>query len=213
MTEQQYADFLNTLNSTQIATLGIAGLAGGITLSSGQYFSSQPNRACGNVNASDAQAAQRLYAYSDWAGLRPMSILEFNKASYGPLQPIAGNHGAGANYNYAAWGSSGRPTGYDNGITCCTLINVGFYGSSATDRIGSGASYYGVLDLTGNATEPVVGLSNLGYGSANGNGILSASGLSDVQGWSSSLLIWIDMDDNWISSIQFRGFRFVRSAE
>lgn len=213
MTEQQYADFLNTLGATQIATLGIAGLPGGITLTNGQYFSSQPNRACGNSNASTLLPANRLLAYSDWAGLRPMTILEFNKASYGPLQPIAGNYGAGTNYNYAAWGSSGRPTGYDGQTTNNTLVNVGFYGSSITDRTGSGASYYGLLDLTGNASEPVVGLSNLGYGSANGNGILSASGLSDEQGWSSSLLIWIDMDDNWASSIQFRGFRYVRSAE
>ena len=40
LSEQQYADFLNTLTSTQISTLGVAGT--NITLSNGQYFSSRP---------------------------------------------------------------------------------------------------------------------------------------------------------------------------
>jgi hypothetical protein len=83
MTEQQYADFLNTLTASQITTLGVAGTS--ITLTNGQYFTSTPNKACGNSNTN------RFLAYADWSGVRPMSVLEFNKALHGPL--LAANNG------------------------------------------------------------------------------------------------------------------------
>ncbi len=67
LSENQYADFLNTLTSIQITTLGIAG--SNITLNNGQYFSSTPYRACGNSTVA------RLLAYTDWSCLRPMSYL------------------------------------------------------------------------------------------------------------------------------------------
>jgi hypothetical protein len=79
MTEQQYADFLNTLTTNQITNLGIAG--DGITLSNGQYFSATPNKSCGGSTVT------RLCAYADWSGVRPMSYLEFNKVCYGPFKP------------------------------------------------------------------------------------------------------------------------------
>jgi hypothetical protein len=83
MSEQQYADFLNTLTPAQISTIGIAGSS--ITLTNGQYFSANPNRACSNADG------KKVLAYADWSGLRPMSFLEFNKIDNGPYQPALKN--------------------------------------------------------------------------------------------------------------------------
>jgi hypothetical protein len=76
MSEQQYADFLNCLTPTQRGTLGVAGST--ITQTAGQYFASLPNQVCAGANAN------RVLAYADWAGLRPMSYLEYQKALNGP---------------------------------------------------------------------------------------------------------------------------------
>ena len=76
MSEQQYADFLNCLTPTQRSTLGVAGAT--ITQTAGQYFASLPNQVCAGANA------DRVLAYADWAGLRPMSYLEYQKALNGP---------------------------------------------------------------------------------------------------------------------------------
>jgi hypothetical protein len=206
LTEQQYADFLNTLTSTQQTSLGIAG--SGIAINNGQYFSSTPNLACSYATT------DRILAYADWSGVRPMSFLEFNKASYGTLQPVPNGSGG-----YAAFGENGNTSNFSFGAT-----NVGYAANATSTRSSAGASYYGILELTGSLTEPVVKLNYTLFTNSNGDGLLSVSGTADVSTWSNesywsnaSMLLSID---NWFQSPDFllysdvlAGFRYVRSAE
>jgi hypothetical protein len=204
LTEQQYADFLNTLTSTQINTLGVAGT--GITLSVGQYFSSTPNKACGNSTPA------RLLSYADWSGIRPISFLEFNKASYGPEQPIFTNLIWDANFGlkgYPAW----RASSFPNGLTGI-VRDAGASSSSTSTRETSGSSYYGVMELTGNLREPVIKLHGFDFSTSNGNGFLSAEGKSDISTWlSNDNLSYVDQCLTKFWSPTFRGFRYCRSAE
>jgi hypothetical protein len=190
MSEQQYSDFLNTLTAIQITNIGVAG--SNISLSNGQYFSSTPNYALVYSNEN------KLFAYADWCGLRPMTFLEFNKASYGPYLPIFGNRAypAGGNEQYLSYGG-----------------NVGSMATSTTDRTTSGATYYGILDFTGSAREPVVSLNYLNFTNQNGNGSLNSQGQTDILNWIGSAIKYIDetYSGNWNSSVY--GFRYVRSAE
>jgi hypothetical protein len=214
LSEQQYADFLNTLTNTQITTLGAAGT--GITLTSGQYFSSTPNKACGNSN--DA----RFFAYADWSGLRPMTVLEMNKASYGPLQPVYRDNtiwcAYGATlYSYPAWGgasavSGACPTSLPGNPGQAVLQNVGYNASGSSDRVSSGASYYGIMDLTWNANEPVVRLSSFSFNSTNGNGEILSTGTTDVSTWNSSSIFYWEQAYRQYGGQNY-GFRYVRSAE
>jgi hypothetical protein len=217
LTEQQYADFLNTLTSNQITTLGIAGL--NITLINGQYFSSTPNTACGYGTAN------RILSYSDWSGVRPMSFLEINKASYGPFQPVffKSNSGCNSSECYEITGGTvyakyGYPTS-GNGNFIIGLSNVGSLANSTTTKAQSGASYYGIIDLTGNAKEPVVPLSFINYTISNGNGVLGATGTADNPQWNTIMIKHIEFSktstgcnssSNWSTEL---GFRYVRSAE
>ena len=214
MTEQQYADFLNTLTATQVTTLGLAGT--GITLNGGQYFSSTPNKACNNAST------ERLFAYADWSGVRPMSCLEFNKASYGPLQPVSINYFGNSccNHGYVAWGSSN--SGPDNFAT--TATEVGYADSPNSTKASAGASYFGILELTGSALEPVVRLISTSFTSSNGNGVLSSSGTSDIVSWlngfayddPNAMMIFIDQHNDGANQPYGSpnyGFRYVRSAE
>jgi hypothetical protein len=222
LSEQQYADFLNTLTSAQITTLGVAGT--GITLTNGQYFSSTPNKACGN------STAIRLLAYADWSGVRPMTLLEFNKVSYGPLQPIYYEVACNAGLNayiikgYPAW-SANSAGGCNYASNGAPLANVGSFANTTSTRVQAGASYYGVLDLTGNAHEPVVKMNYFTFQNTNGNGILASNGNADVNNWNSTTMtMYIDMICSGYSTSSFSncyqifiaskyGFRYVRSAE
>lgn len=196
MSEQQYADFLNTLTATQITTLGVAGI--NITLTSGQYFTSTPNSACGVSNAS------RLFAYADWSGLRPINFLEFNKASYGPSLPFFSSN----LYGYTASNSSVIP----NNWTPQFPKDVGYSANNASTRGQAGASYYGLMDLTGNAHEPVVAVNNFTFDGQNGNGVLLPNGNSDVPNWDTTSIIYVDQANRQYVIARF-GFRYARSAE
>ena len=192
--------------------------------------------ACGNATE------QRVLAYAIWSGMRPMTILEFNKASYGPQLPVLNyswnyislqnptnqqsvNSGI---YGYPAWcdaTSFSIPSVYSlyrNGLS-----NVGSMATSTSTRSKSGASYYGIMDLTGNAVEPVVKLTNFNFTSQNGKGILSLNGNSfNTSNWNPNMLIFVDQVQAIVPYNQFNqlqtssgnnnslnGFRYVRSAE
>jgi hypothetical protein len=241
LTEQQYADFLNTLQTNQQVNLVGAGL--NITFNNGLYYSSQPNQACGSSNG------MRFLAFADWSGLRPISILEFNKASYGPFQPI-GYSGVNhirrtspscpsccqswlfvndqfLDYFVTLYPASGDKVFYyaGNGINQYyggigditqrdRLFDVGSLANQNSNKLSAGASYYGILDLTGNAIEPVVRLENISnFSSVNGDGSLSVNGSSNVPFWPlSSQINYIDMYLFWLIDTR-QGFRYVRSAE
>jgi hypothetical protein len=214
LSEQQFADFLNTLTSNQISTIGVP--VSSIFKNNNSYNVSSPNKALGNSNA------MRVLSYADWSGLRPMSFLEFNKASYGPEQPLLVCPGCFAICGYPA-----------NRGTCCfndggqgfTLIDVGSFANSTSTRDQSSSSYYGILDLTGNAHEPVVKLSAFSFSKINGDGNLSPNGSNNVNNWTVDMLDYVDMlrnenafcgsggpQWNWFSDSKY-GFRYVRSAE
>ena len=199
LSEQQYADFLNTLDATQVASLGVAGE--NISLVNGQYYSSTPTRAC----AFGTQ--KRMLAYADWSGVRPMTHLEFNKASYGPLQPVSLTVNYTSQYinsgsysfilSYPAWGSnwSGGTygTGPENHHYTYPLVDVSYFSGANTSRAQAGASYYGVLGLTGNAHEPVVKNNHFSFDGSHGDGILANNGYADVASWDENKIMYVDM--------------------
>jgi hypothetical protein len=211
LTEQQYADFLNTLTTTQKETLGVAGTT--ITSTNGDYFSANPTKACGN------STPIRLLAFADWSGVRPMSILEFNKASYGPLLP---EYSSFTGYN--AWNQKYTVNSYTNNHNSTPyyssgsgIIEVGSYDSETSSREESGATYYGMMDFTGNVVEACVNLINYTFTNANGNGVLGSTGATDVATWSSTMILYIDQiqsyDYDMNQTLTYGGFRYVRSAE
>ena len=126
LTEQQYADFFNTLTATQKTALGVAGNS--ITLTNGEYFSANPTAACAN------SSSNMLLAYADWSGVRPMTVLEFNKVSNGPLMPNTIN----PTY-YGIWDFSGYPI-----EPCVGLINYAFTKSNGNGVLAS----TGATDIT-----------------------------------------------------------------
>ena len=226
ISQQQYVDFLNTLTYTQQAARTIvapSNAAGTPALSSGNAnrngvdiqspgtASTIPAIYACNLNGTgtfnesdDGQhiacnylSWDDLTAYLDWAALRPMTELEYEKSCRGNQNPTASEY---------AWGNTSATavTGLSNANNMSetasnTSANIAFtnafptgpvrngiFATSSPSRTNSGAAYYGNMELSGNLWERVVTLGNATgrtFSGVHGNGTLTSSGEADVSGW------------------------------
>lgn len=158
--------------------------------------SDRPHRALGYISWMD------LAAFLDWAALRPMTELEFEKAARGPVLPTAGefawgstaltaastisagdetgsetatNSGVNAHFNDTALSGGDAVNGadYQKGP-----LRNGIFAGPSPSRGNSGAGYYGAFELSGNLKERVVTIGNsagLNFLGTNGDGVLSTA--------------------------------------
>jgi len=191
MSQGQYVDFLNTLSYDQQSArvqnptntvgnnafndvttdvnrytikIGTAGVNNSVPR---VYITVRPDRANNYMNWQDG------CAYSDWAGLRMLSELEYEKAGRGFLNAVA---------NELAWGTTTGTfgttiSGTENGTETLTDANanysnisatksggdaavgpvrVGIHATANSTRVQAGSSYFGVMDMTGNVFEMYV---------------------------------------------------------
>jgi len=137
-----------------------------------------------------------LLAYLDWSGLRPMSELELEKACRGSLIPVAGEFAWGTNVATAV--ASVTNAGANNEISATANANInynnlltgparcGIFANGSSTRVLAGASYWGIMELSGNVWENEVGLGSAAgrsFTGIHGNGSLNAAGFADVNYW------------------------------
>ena len=203
ITQQQYVDFLNTLTTTQAANRYSSSNTTnryGITASGGAYSTNKPYVACNFLNWMDGAA------YSDWAGLRPMTELEFEKACSGTVAPVAreyawgtatvagsaytlinseqSDEGIATNYSTTAGNASYDPI--DGSINGPLRVGIFAGHASNTGRITAGASYYGIMEMSGNLWERAVTVGNVtgrAFTGVHGNGALSTNGHANQTSW------------------------------
>lgn len=154
LSQGQYADFLNSLpdNWTYLRS-PVGGRTyqegrGGIRLENGQYHAGSYHRPMNYISFTDG------LAYADWAALRPITELEYEKAARGPGEPQPGEFVWGTN-TYDRLERYVRPDTelyYANGWDESRL-------SDATRPV-FGASYYWVMDLSGSVWEKVITVGN-----------------------------------------------------
>lgn len=135
-------------------------------------------------------------AYADWSGLRPMSQLEYEKACRGPLTPLANEFAWGNNTRIAATGLLNAGTenevavNSDANVCAANLIQgpvrVGMFSKSDNTRAQNGATYYGILDMSGNVWERVASIGRAQgrtFIGNHGDGQITINGNADVIGW------------------------------
>jgi hypothetical protein len=198
LTQQQYCDFLNALSPVQAANRYDAGnfdqFGYSIRNANGVFSTENPDRACGFLAAADG------FAYADWAALRPMSELEFEKICRGSgMEPIGGEYAWGSLYLKNATGVNGDES--DRGHLTSLAANsyyeeenyqpqfpldCGIFYEPGKARERSGAGFYGVLDMSGNLDEPCVSIGTR-YGRfftrRNGDGLLAEDGFTNESDW------------------------------
>jgi formylglycine-generating enzyme required for sulfatase activity len=85
ISQGQYADFLNGISHyaasfrAPFAGIGYYDERGTIRIEGSAYVASKPNRPANQMSWDDGTT------FADWAGLRPMTELEFTKAARGPV--------------------------------------------------------------------------------------------------------------------------------
>jgi len=142
-------------------------------------------------------------AYMDWAALRPISEMEFEKACRGPNNPISQEFAWGTtnihNSLYTIvnpgeenelFNDMGVSTGNANTNYTYSQVPVrcGIFAASATNntRQESGATYYGLMEMSGNVTEFFVSSGNTAgrsFTGKQGDGTLDDAGDADVDYW------------------------------
>ena len=202
VSQQGYVDFLNSLSQTQANTrkytisLNRYAITGSAV---GSYATTNPFVACNFISWAD------LAAYLDWSGLRPMTELEFEKSCRGILPAVPTEYAWGttgfasseytlnnsgltneniaANYSTSLGNAANAYTTHYSGP-----VRVGIFAGNGlnTGRVTSGATYYGIMEMSGNLWERPVTVGNptgRGFTGANGNGLLSATGDADASNW------------------------------
>ncbi|MBC3759513.1 SUMF1/EgtB/PvdO family nonheme iron enzyme [Hyunsoonleella sp. SJ7] len=209
--QSQWVSFFNTLTDTQKTENDITGPTG--KNSDDEFIRNAISWPDGAANATTTNPDvpmnyvrnTMVSAYLDWAGLRPMTELEFEKACRGPIAPKAGEF---------AWGSA------NIAVTPYTVINesqpnelvsnpdtgtgnsnyqttdgttsgpkrCGIFAASAINktREETGGSYYGIMELSGNVYERCISVGNpegRSFTGVHGDGVLATSGLANASNW------------------------------
>ncbi|MBS1783067.1 MAG: hypothetical protein JSS78_08365 [Bacteroidetes bacterium] len=187
--QQLYADFLNTLDATRATTrnMGIPGTAN-------NFVPTNPERALGSFSGTD------FLALLDWMAMRPMTELEYEKAARGyniapvPNEYAWGNTTISSTYAVFNAGTANEtpqqgnatyylyPTYLNRPARCGTWAR-----DTSLTREHAGASYYGVLELSGNISEYCVTVGNTfgrAYTGLHGDGNLDNNGDANVTNWS-----------------------------
>jgi hypothetical protein len=210
LSQAAYAAFFNMLTSAQKSTRDITGNhatyqgkntdaityrnnlswsgSGEMTLNGGTH---------GGV-AMNYLAWADLTAFLDWAGLRPMSELEYEKAGRGPLNAVAGEYAWGSTSILGATnitngglgserGHSGSRCAYNSATNVQGPLRIGSFAKGVSSRVASGGGFYGVMELSGNVWERAVTVGNstgrLFQGRNHGNGVLASTGEANVTNW------------------------------
>jgi len=228
ISQGQYRDFLNTLTYTQQAARtanspGSSPGTGALTTSGTdrnaiEIIISGTNASLPAVYGSDLNGNDTynettdgewiacnylswddIAAYLDWAGLRPLTELEYEKACRGNQTPVADEF---------AWGNTsitflsaltnpGATDEISNTTNANAVYNsnfsgpvrVGLFATTTSSRADAGSSYYGIHDLSGNIWEQVITIGNdagRAFTGINGNGTLSNAGNQNVSNWPST---------------------------
>ena len=235
ISQEQFVDFLNTLSVTQqtyhlavppTSPVGTFALALYVQSRNGiaiQYsaagevpavlgLDANKNKIFGETDDAATRAAnflnwENVAAYLDWAALRPMTELEFEKLSRGPVSPIEKEFAWGSNQaiNANTVVESGTPqesvtetaeapfglANFGGGQQEEFLqgpLRSGFAATATTNRITAGSSYYGVMELSGNVWEAVVNTSaeGLSFQGISGDGQLNTKGAANQNSWPGS---------------------------
>lgn len=268
ISQEQYVDFLNALTYNQqkvhtdadpISAANTYAMSAGLAGRNGVKISVSGNNSAipavyvcdatnGNENSiDDGQNVAMNYlnwsdlsAYLDWAALRPMTELEYEKICRGANQPrVAGEYPWGTTdiaaisggailnslkpnekYNTAINGLINIGTTYSYAFNSFALpVKVGFSTSGTSGRASAGSSFYGTMEMAGNVHETVVNLSSEGvvFTGALGDGDLLPDGSSNVISWPASGSTGVGLKggayDSVLAGFSQTGFDFARVSD
>jgi formylglycine-generating enzyme required for sulfatase activity len=155
----------------------------------------------GQNNACNHLSWANVAAYLDWVGLRPMTELEYEKACRGDQAAVPNEYAWGSTTITQVTGISNSGANNEtanNGGANCTHswhanvqgpMRSGCLGQGVNTREGIGATYYGILEMSGNVWERPVSAGHptgRAFTGINGDGVLDATGNTNSINWPST---------------------------
>jgi len=209
ISQGEWVSFFNTLDNTQKTTRDITSITNGGKNTDSLSFRNNVSWSSGDATlpsgatnysgvAANYLSWGDLIAYLDWAGLRPLSELEYEKAGRGPTAALSGEYAWGSTSITGATsiasggsvserGQTGSNITFNNAGGVQGPLRVGSHGSGVNNRVASGASYYGIFDLSGNLWERPVTVGNSTgrsfQGNRHGDGNLDTAGEANQSSW------------------------------
>ncbi|UPT71533.1 MAG: SUMF1/EgtB/PvdO family nonheme iron enzyme [Flavobacterium sp. JAD_PAG50586_2] len=233
ISQLQYVEFLNALTFAQqqtrittdptsatgtYVTFGSAAYRNGIVIETPGNNAAIPavfgcdatNGVINNNNDGQSVAMNNLSwadvaAYLDWAALRPMTELEYEKVCRGTMPRVAGEFPWGDTNINAFYSTTvlnplqpgevanaavnGRCAyGLGSGNAIYGPLRVGLFATASSGRSSAGAAYYGAMEMGGNVYERVVSAGNAAgvlFTGVLGDGTLTAIGDANQTNWPS----------------------------
>lgn len=147
----------------------------------------------GQCIACNYMSLNDVLAYASWAGLRPMSELEYEGACRAPFpqDPMPGEYPWNNNSGVSTVTSimaGGRETEVAGNVTCNVNsgnslpvgsrgpVRCGLFARNSSTQLSAGATYWGVMEMAGNVRELVVAVSHTSLNrTANGSGAFNVT--------------------------------------
>ncbi len=154
----------------------------------------------GQTLACNYMSVEDMIAYCSWSGLRPMSELEYEKACrrFYPQVPDKGEYAWNTNNGVNRLNGLGdlnyrgdereQALSYLKNVNSGTSnsingpVRCGLFATSATNQTQAGATYWGVMEMSGNLKELCVSVGN-----PNFNGSSSGTGVYNPAYWNTSV--------------------------
>jgi len=187
ISQGQYADFLSNISETQ-SNNRYPNQNGNYqhTIKDdfyGNYYAAKPNRSCNYLSWADG------LAFADWAGLRPMTELEYEKICRGQKNPENAFFSTDYNNSYA---------NIEN-LNNVKMINCLYSENSNTPNLNHTLPYYGVMMMRDNLSERCITVAKYcwncctynnethagSFDGKHGDGYLTKTGFSNVSKWPS----------------------------
>lgn len=137
-------------------------------------------------------------AYLQWSGLRPMTEMEYEKACRGNQSAVSGEYAWGnatvtgatgissGGANNETFSNAGANAAFNNAVGVQGPLRVGAFAGATTTREQAGATYYGIMEMSGNLGERVVTIGNAegrAFTGVHGSGLLSTAGHATTTAW------------------------------
>ena len=180
VTMGQYTDFLNALSNQPSAFRANFGGKqyqsgrGGIAIENGVYTCRAVHSPANYISWDDG------CAFADWAGLRPFTELEYEKAARGTVSAVASDFPWGT----SSFGKIARHYSKDGELVFDHRLSEADLNQSQLDLVG--ASYFWVMDLSGSLWERVVTIGSekgRSFKGTHGDGVLDQFGNATNDDW------------------------------